>query len=211
MRNEVKTKTSRLFPVYLNQTAIDKISIFPNTEMYAYFLERLEAAKVKYNFKILAYSLTPSSISLLIVPRNENVEIIARSLFTSIAKKFRNTTGGVGYVFRKRFVSRFLPELADIEKIKEEMTSNMKNELGKEAKKWLFYAFDVKSDRFRVCGNATTEKLHHDMERQFYFKNNRPTILWYLSVIDEIQGLFGHLASSTKTKDNIDSKRDERT
>jgi hypothetical protein len=142
-------------------------------------------------FIVIAYGVTPTRIMLILQPRRNGIENVMRGLFTSVAKKLRFSVGGRGQVFAHNFDSRVLVTDAEIRKAKAEIAAAVAQEVGTDAS-WPFVCLNPKDDRFGICGTQLKEARNDRRSGPPYLtRNGRPTLYWYLSVVEDIRRLAG--------------------
>jgi hypothetical protein len=179
--------------VYIRQETETDERVFENELLCCHFLERLCIATNRFDFAVHDYALTPFGAHLIIFPRKDNVDQIARALFTSAAKKFSNfkCRKASGRVFKNPFSSRPLDSKEDLARCKEDIIAAVITQTGATLDRWPYICLNAAGDRFNICRPILTHTADNPPRRNwdgppYYYKNGYPTIHWYLRVLEMI-------------------------
>jgi len=177
-------------PIFIKQTAIDGIKLFPKVDHYCRFLSKLESGKRRYGYWVLAYGMTPASIYLILIPKKDLLTNAMQSLFTSTAAKLRWASKHKGRVFSANFSSRPLTDEESLISAKKELLNAVRRESSVPLKKWPFVAVTYQDDPFKIISPTGQPRKHQKtstLAPPFLTKNGLPTINWYLNLIESIQ------------------------
>ncbi|HTL48548.1 MAG TPA: transposase [Verrucomicrobiae bacterium] len=89
---------------YVSQQGVQDRPLFRNEQDTAHYLELLREYKAKHGFKLFAYSIASSGISLLVEPCSETtISEIMRDITSRYSKYYNAVYGGDGPLFKGRF------------------------------------------------------------------------------------------------------------
>ena len=85
-------------------------NIFEGSQNKSFFLDFLEEAILKYKIRILAYCVMDNHYHLILQNTSEKLSDFFRHLNSKYGVYYRQSTGGIGYVFEKRFKSTLIQD-----------------------------------------------------------------------------------------------------
>jgi hypothetical protein len=136
-------------------------------------------------------------------PSDGKYEKVAQALFTSAAKKYRtHVRKGNGHVFARRFECRILKNEKQLKMAKTELVAEVRKRLGDSINAWPFVCVDPAKDVFGICDNSTVNFRDDRGGPPYLYSHGRPTLFWYLSVIDECRKAVDRLAKLIATPNN---------